>query len=170
METPLPPWILNGCCRFAKTKTSQEVKCPECGERDRIWGHGSYQRYALAASHQVAVPRFRCLQPRCPRNTFSILPFPFLRVVRHSLCTLMVLAVMFSQAQKSKSAWARELAIGRRSLHRALAKATAVRVWFEREVTVALWGRWPPHRPASHWTAFTQAFSHRFYPYSPRLC
>jgi len=170
METPLPPWILNGCCRFAKTKTSQEVKCPECGERDRIWGHGSYQRYALAASHQVAVPRFRCLQPRCPRNTFSILPFPFLRVVRHSLCTLMVLAVMFSQAQKSKSAWARELAIGRRSLHRALAKATAVRVWFEREVTVALWGPWPPHRPGSHWTAFTQAFSHRFYPYSHLLC
>ena len=40
METPLPPWILNGCCRYAKAKTSQEIKCPECGERDRIWIEG----------------------------------------------------------------------------------------------------------------------------------
>lgn len=170
MKNPPPSLILEGCCQIAKTKTGQEVKCPECGERNRIWGHGSYQRYALAASHQVTVPRFRCLQPRCPRNTFSILPFPFLRIVRHSLCTLMVLAMTLSHGQKSKSAWARELGIGRRSLDRALTKATHVMAWFEREATVARWGRWPPHRPESHWTAFTQAFSHRFYPYSPQLC
>jgi len=170
MKTPLPSLILNGCCRFAKTKTSQVVKCPECGERDRIWGHGSYQRYALAASHQVAVPRFRCLQPRCPRKTFSILPFPFLRVVRHSLCTLMVLATLFVNGPTNKSARARELGIGRRSFNRALAKATDVMGWFEREAAVARWGRWPPHRPDSDWTALTQAFSHRFYPYSSHLC
>lgn len=170
MKTPLPSLILNGCCRIAKTKGRQEIKCPECGERVRIWGHGSYGRYALCGANRVGVPRFRCLQPRCPRKTFSILPFPFLRIVRHSLCTLMVLAMMFSQAQKSKSAWARELAIERRSLDRALAKGTEVMAWFEREATVARWGRWPPHRPDPNWTAFTQAFSHHFYPYSPLLC
>jgi hypothetical protein len=144
---------------------SQEIKCPECGERIRIWGHGSYERYALAGVDRVVIPRFRCLKPRCRRKTFSILPFPFLRVLRHSFCTLMVLAMTFSQAQKSKSAWARELKLGRRSLDRALAKGKEVMGWFAIESTVAGWGRWPPHQPESHWTAFIQAFSHRFYPY-----
>ena len=167
MNTPLQLWILNGCCRFAKTKMNHEIKCPECGERVRIWGHGSYGRFALAGTYQVAVPRFRCLEQRCLRRTFSILPFPFLRVVRHSLCTLMVLAMIILKGEKSKSALARELKVGRRSLNRAYAKGIEVMEWFERESTFACWGRWPPHRPQSSWTAFTQAFSHRFYPYSP---
>ena len=167
MKTPLPSWILKGCCRFAKTKMNYEIKCPECGERVRIWGHGSYGRYALGGTYQVAVPRFRCLEQRCPRNTFSILPFPFLRVVRHSLCTLMVLAMIVLKGEKNKSALAREHELGRRSLQRALAKGIEVEDWFERESIIAGWGRWPPHQPESSWTDFTQAFSHRFYPYTP---
>lgn len=167
MKNPLPVWILNGCCLFAKCKVADEIKCPECGERLHIWGHGSYARYGIGGDRQVQVPRFRCLDRQCPRKTFSILPYPMLRYLRHSLCTLVAVAIRFGEGEQNKSRVAVELKVGRRSFGRLLRKAVAVTDWFDKEVSAARWGPWPPHRPESTWTAFTQAFSHCFYPDTP---
>ncbi len=167
MNIPLPVLILNGCCQVAKYEMTSEIQCPECGERLSIWSHGSYLRYKLESNTQVSVPRYRCLALDCPRKTFSILPFPFLRYVRHSLCTLMIMVLIFLKGSQTKSELGRDLNVGRRRLGRALVRGLEVWRWFRKESVMARWGPWPPHKPELCWTAFTQSFSHRFYPYIP---
>ena len=165
MKTPPHLSILSACCAVAKSSRPEKPACPECGERVSIWAHGSYWRYAPGSSSQVLIPRFRCLHARCPRQTFSILPFPFLRYVRHSLCLLVLVSFLIVSQQVSLRGLAQKLDLSRRTLQRAVARGHQVSHWLQQEGLASRWGPWPCHQPSQTWTDFTQAFSHRFYPY-----
>jgi transposase-like protein len=62
------------------------ICCPSC-QLDQFRKHGCYTRKGFhsteyGATVEVSVPRYRCLNPRCKRATFSILPAGVLRLCR----------------------------------------------------------------------------------------
>jgi hypothetical protein len=64
------------------------IRCPHCAT-SLIIRYGTYQRAHPEESIQVKIQRFVCKSPLCPRITFSVLPHPFLPIVRHFFQTLL---------------------------------------------------------------------------------
>jgi len=63
-----------------------QIFCPRC-HCYQLHKHGCYSRKGFhapnhAASNEVRVPRYRCLNPDCPLCTFSVLPPKVLRYCR----------------------------------------------------------------------------------------
>jgi hypothetical protein len=75
---------------------SVQVCCSKC-HSPRHRGHGKYTRKGFhigkdKTAEPVSVPRFLCLNPDCPRRTFSILPPLVLRYSRFFWPCLLVLS------------------------------------------------------------------------------
>lgn len=149
--------------KIAAEKLAAEIFCPECGER-RMWiKHGFYYRYLFDGGEQTAVQRYLCQNPECPRRTFSILPYPFLRIVRLPMCMLILLLDCFTRGETIASL-SRTLGKGKGVVRRAIATASKLRPWIQSEAPVASWGSDPNLDPRKSWTDFIHDFSHVFYP------
>jgi len=155
--------ILREADQIAKQIITAAIFCPECGERYRWVKHGFYRRYLFDGEDQIAVQRYRCCNPDCPRCTFSILPYPFLRIVRLPLCVLMLLLERRENGA-SIARLSRAVAKGKGVVRRALHKAERIRPWLDSEGVVAAWGPDPELSPKEGWTAFIHDFSRVFYP------
>jgi len=162
MLTPNQIIILNDL--FANSETPSVIKCPSCGEDRCFHGHGSYLRHHVLGCGQEAIPRFKCLNPLCRRKTFSILPFPFLRWVRHKLNHLLILLVCFSN-QNGVSALARWWDRSRPVIRCALGHASQLKGLIEREARAEQPWALPWIHIRTSWTCFTQAASYALYPH-----
>jgi hypothetical protein len=139
-----------------------DIRCPLCGERLRICRYGHYWRYRFEDDGQVAVQRYGCLNPYCPRQTFSIPPHPYLPICRIPLCLLMVVLILHRVKKYSISRCARFLNLGWNTAKRALASAYRLVNWFVDESAA---GAIPPIPCLEHtWPYFTRAYSYAFFP------
>ncbi len=154
MLSPLKA-ILLAANKVAKENLISEIICPGCGECHRLtkWGH--YTRYLFHGEDTIRIQRFRCLNSRCPRFTFSILPHPLLPIVRLPLCLILSLCSMYQKgdsiaelARTSGKSWS--------VIRRALAIGKRIKSVLNDEV--------PCLQPAVSWTAFTHLFSWALFP------
>lgn len=117
------------------------ICCPAC-HQDRFRKHGCYTRKGFhsteyGATVEVSVPRYRCLNPRCKRATFSILPAGVLRLCRFRWRDL--LSVRHALAAGTSGRYlARMWHVGAAVIYRLQAELAAMGSWIatqHREVT-----------------------------------
>jgi ribosomal protein S27AE len=159
MTTPLQVILWSASC-VAKQNLVSNVICPQCGERQLVIKWGSYRRYLFCDDETVTIQRFRCLNRHCSRCTFSVLPHPFLPVLRVPLCFLRALLSLHGEGC-SIARLAREAGKRWAVIRRFLTLADSVKAFLKREFTDI--GS-PCLKPAIVWTEFTQRFSWAFFP------
>lgn len=106
--------------------------------------------------------RYRCKAPACPVTTFSILPFPLLRIVRHAYRTVLE-AQALTTKNMSQAAVGRALDVTRGVARRLSELCRRLVPFIEREQKGADWGPQFESDPCSVWPRFIRDFSHAFY-------
>jgi len=147
----------------ASDKEEQFVRCPHCATPLTI-RYGRYQRNHPEKPEQVNVQRYLCKSPCCPWKTFSILPYPFLPIVRHFLQTLFFFHCFFNIAKNTQAQTARQLVVTRGVVKRLTRFCDRFTPWFHSEKKIALWGQDPEADHNRFWPDFTRDFSQALYP------
>jgi len=148
------------CEKNANPKS--DIRCPLCGEKRRICRYGHYWRYRFESDDRFAVQRYGCLNPGCPRRTFSIPPHPYLPVCRIPLCLLMALLISYKSGKYSVSRCAMWIKRSWNTAKRAVISASRIVDWFVYESRA---GTIPLCPCLDHtWPAFTRAYSYAFFP------
>jgi len=154
------PFTLNNILHHFALVTNENVRCPHCRERRRIWKNGFYKRYRFAENEREEIQRYRCRNANCPRASFSILPHPFLPWLRVSLCFLAMLWERCQPGRHTIAELARWTNQGWGVMRRQVRRAAWLAAWLERERDLALAGVRPCANPGHDWTALCQALSH----------
>ena len=143
-------------------KPKLPVKCPFCAMRLTIC-YGYYQRFHPETSELIDIPRYKCKMKACPVFTFSILPYPLLRVVRHTYRKAKIMhgLAMFRVTQASAS---RTSGLSRGVVKRLYEFTRRFFSWLEHERGILVWGPDFENDSCSVWPAFIRDFSHAFYP------
>lgn len=144
-------------------KTDYTVLCSHCASPVNI-RYGTYQRAHPHKNELVRIQRYLCKSPDCPWKTFSILPCPFLRIMRHFHQTLLWLYVHFHEKGMSQAETARQLGVSRGVCKRLALFCSRFLPWYERERHIGEWGPDPEATPTRSWPDYTRDFSHAFYP------
>jgi len=109
------------------------IACPDCCSIE-CRKHGFYFRSAFhfrgtsMIGKPIAVQRFCCLNPECPRWTFSILPIFSLRISRFFWPCLLAIHNAIS-AGSTRCAVASDWGVDRRTIRRALAQFGKIVDW-----------------------------------------
>ena len=144
-ENPTGPVVCNWCNGISHTK------------------HGTYQRYAFASDEMISIQRYYCKNDQCQR-TFSILPHPFLRISRFSICLLHTLLDLYEQ-QVPIVRIAKRFKVSCGTIVRAIEKANAIFSWIRQEAeSDASWAPTPCMNPSRYWSHFIRMFAAKFYP------
>lgn len=144
-------------------KQEPRILCPHCAT-SLIICHGTYKRAHPEESIQVKIQRFLCKSPLCPWVTFSVLPYPFLPIVRHFFHSLLYCHILCDIDKESQAEAARRMGLSRGVIKRLSALGRRFTSWFVHERNIAEWGPDPLQDPALLWTDFTRDFSRVFYP------
>jgi len=139
------------------------LRCPHCAT-SLIIRYGTYQRAHPEESIQVKIQRFVCKSPLCPRLTFSVLPHPFLPIVRHFFQTLLCCHFLCNIDKRSQAEGVRRMGLSRGVIKRLSAFGKKFTPWFNHEKKIADWGPYPNNNPPPSWSDFTRDFSLVFYP------
>jgi hypothetical protein len=146
----------------AKQNFKPDLCCPLCHEHRRIVRYGRYWRYFYESHERMAVQRYACRNPACPRRTFSVLPHAYLPMLRIPLCLQLELYRRHVVDCQSINRLARALHHGWNTIRRAVDLARRLLDWCRREITAEAMDPWPC-RPV-RWPAFCRAFSYAFMP------
>ncbi|MFH0725010.1 MAG: hypothetical protein V2B19_01405 [Pseudomonadota bacterium] len=154
--------MLSYLSKIAKEKQSCPVVCSWCNGSSHI-KYGTYHRYAFVSDELITIQRYYCKHDNC-RRTFSILPHPFLRITRYSICLFQIILSLCEQelpidriAKMHKISWGAAM--------RAITKAKAILAWIREEAKAEpSWAPSPCRNPARHWSHFTRMFAAKFYP------
>jgi transposase-like protein len=113
-------------------KKERPIRCPHCASL-AIIRHGKYQRGHPLKPTLVDIQRFRCKSPHCPWQTFSILPYPFLPIVRHFYTTLRSCHTLLNRQGISQAQTARRLGLTRGIIKRLSAFCSRFIPWVDQE-------------------------------------
>ncbi len=144
-------------------KKEPQISCPHCAT-SLICRHGTYQRAHPKKPVLIKVQRFLCKKKLCPRVTFSVLPYPFLPVVRHFFWTIQYCHVLCNLNKTSQAKAARRMAMSRGVIKRLSAFAEKFMSWFDHEKHIGEWGPSPDLKPSRFWSDFTRDISRSLYP------
>ncbi len=144
-------------------KKERPIRCPHCAG-NVIIRHGKYQRSHPLEPGLVDIQRYRCKSPDCPWQTFSILPYPFLPIVRHFYTTLRSCHTLLKRQGISQAQTARRLGLSRGIIKRLGSFCSRFIPWVDREKKIAGWGSDPEANRIGLWSDFTRDMSHAFYP------
>ena len=162
MPHPMPNILLN-LDDIAKENQSGPIACHWCNNQINIIKYGSYKRYDFSGQGQIKIPRYFCKHDQC-RRTFSILPPPFLRITRFTLCLLVSLMQLLDQQTPLAEA-GRRLGLSRSMVYWALKKGRHILDWIDQEAkTKPSWAPSPCIDPSTRWTDFIRMFAMKFYP------
>lgn len=143
-------------------KTKQPVRCPFCSMR-RFNAHGSYARYHPEHHELITIKRYLCKVKSCPVKTFSILPVPLLRIVRHTYRKLK-LVYDLQKAGMNQASVSRAAGLSRGVIKRLFGLCPRFFLWLRHEQGIADWGLDFQASPCRAWASFIRDFSHAFYP------
>ena len=144
-------------------KEEHTVRCPHCATSLTI-RYGRYQRAHPEESELVDVQRYRCNSPDCLWKTFSILPYPFLPIVRHFQKTIFFFHCFFNIDRNTQAHTARKLGLTRGVVKRLASFCHRFIPWFNLEKNIALWGPDPEVGQERFWIDYTRDFSQSLYP------
>jgi len=158
------PLIMSRICKIAKTgKEEKPICCPYCASQ-LVIRNGTYPRAHPHTDEEVRIQRYLCKMPTCPCVTFSVVPFPFLRVVRHFFATVMYCNILYNVNNLNQAAVVRQLGVTRGVAKRLATFCDRFILWFDHERRFAEWGPAPETPPAISWPDFLRDFSHSMYP------
>lgn len=144
-------------------KGKQQIHCPHCFST-LIIRHGTYKRAHPEKSIHLKIQRYLCKSNNCPGRTFSVLPYPFLRVVRHFFGTVFSAHALFGLQSLSQATIAKRSGLTRGCVKRLYKFCQRFIPWFNHERLIADWGPAPESNPNIFWPDFIRDFSHHFYP------
>ena len=151
---------LNNHERYDKSK--QPVRCPFCS-MCLIICYGYYLRYHPERGELVKIQRYVCKAPGCPVKTFSIPPFPLLRIVRHVYRTVEE-GYMLMDERLNQASVGRLLTLARGVVRYVYEFGNRFFPFLDHEQSIAQWGAEFEIAPCSAWPCFIRDFSHHFYP------
>lgn len=143
-------------------KVEQPVLCPHCATSVTI-RYGNYKRAHPEESIQINIQRYLCKFSECQWKTFSVLPYPFLPIIRHFYHTLLLCHLLCSTKKIIQAAIGRQLGLSRGIIKRLSAFSYRFSPWFAREKRIADWGPDPATNPDRLWSDFSRDFSQSFY-------
>ena len=159
-----PPLIMHSLFENnGSGKEEHTVRCPHCATSLTI-RYGRYQRAHPEESELVDVQRYRCNSPDCLWKTFSILPYPFLPIVRHFQKTIFFFHCFFNIDRNTQAHTARKLGLTRGVVKRLAGFCHRFIPWFNLEKNIALWGPDPEVGQERFWIDYTRDFSQSLYP------
>jgi len=156
--------ILDICSSIAKENIIDEVVCPVCGERLMWIKYGFYPRYIFSSRKNILIQRYLCLNKKCQRRTFSILPYPMLPILRVSVFFLLAILSRHEENGENTSCLARESGMGWGVMRRMLQAAEKVRIWLRKEGYLHCFGSDPCRSRPIGWAGFIREFSWAIYP------
>ena len=157
-----PPLIMNSLLEIDKSRKQEvPIRCPHCAT-NCIISYGSYYRAHPDLPDLQRIPRYRCKSPACSWKTFSVLPQPFLPIVRHFSGTIR--RCMSAIGGLSQAQCTRIFGLSRGVVRRLVVLGTRFLPWFDHESKIADWGTDPDTIPIPLWPDFTRDFSQSFYP------
>ncbi len=162
MSPPMPS-IVGHLVKLVEEKSTGPIACCWCNNQINFIKYGSYKRYAFTTDQLVKIQRYLCKFDKC-RRTFSILPHPFLRITRFSLCMLEQILILFAQ-QLLIAEIARGFGQSWPTINRTIQKASDILAWIDQEAkTDPSWGSRPCLNPGQCWSEFIRMFAAKFYP------
>ena len=144
-------------------KGEQPVSCPHCATSLTI-RYGNYQRAHPEKPILVDIQRYLCKFPDCRWKTFSVLPYPFLPIIRHFYHTLLLCHLLCNTEKMIQAVIGRQLELSRGVIKRLSAFSYRFFPWFDREKKIADWGPVPDTDPSRFWPDFNRDFSQSLYP------
>jgi hypothetical protein len=148
---------------IAKENQTGPIACHWCNNQDNIIKYGTYERYEFTGEGRIRIQRFFCKRDQC-RRTFSILPHPFLRFTRFTLCLLTALLQLLDR-HVSTAESCRRLGLSRNMANWDRQKGRDILQWIEQEVqTQPSWAPSACIAPSRHWSDFVRMFAMKFYP------
>lgn len=160
--SPALDTLLRHLIETAKQNQTQTVACNWCNGINHI-KHGTYQRYLFVSSELISIQRYLCKNDQC-RRTFSILPHPFLRICRFSICLLQAFLNLYVQLHRIYPV-AHIFGVSHGCIARMVIKAKSIFSWIESEArSDASWAPCPCLNPSRFWTHFIRMFAAKFYP------
>ncbi len=151
-------------CKIALTgKEEKPICCPYCASQ-LVIRNGTYPRAHPYKDEEVRIQRYLCNAPTCPCVTFSIPPFPFLRVVRHFFATVLYCNILCNVQHLNQATVAKELGVTRGMAKRLAIFCNRFIPWFNHERRFTEWGPDPDVAPSTFWPDFLRDFSHSLYP------
>jgi len=160
-----PPifYFIGHLVKLVEDKSTGPIVCCWCNNQNNFIKYGTYQRYAFSTARRINIQRYLCKHDKCKR-TFSILPHPFLRITRYSLCMLeQILKLFYQQIHIAKIA--RYLGLSWSTINRAIPKVIEILSWIEQEAKAdPSWGPRPCFDPSRCWSEFIRMFAAKFYP------
>lgn len=161
--SPTLPNIIEHLLEIAIEKQTGLVMCCWCNNRSNIIKHGTYQRYAFSTNKLVDIQRYCCKNDGC-RRTFSILPHPFLRITRFSLCMFKELLRLF-ELQVRVGCMLSIFFLNWASLNPLIQKGKEIFSWIDEEVKAdPVWAPSPCMTAGRFWSDFIRMFAVKFYP------
>lgn len=162
MPHPTLPILFN-LNDIAKKNQTGPVACHWCNNQVNIIKYGTYKRYGFSGQEQFKVQRYFCKHDQC-RRTFSILPHPFLRITRWTLCMLNALMQLVDQ-HNSTAKMCRRLGLTRCMVDGAIKRWRGLLDWIDQEAkTQPTWAPSPCIDPPARWSDFIRMFAMKFYP------
>lgn len=147
----------------AKENHTGPVVCHWCNNGVNIIKYGKYQRYGFAGEDLIDIQRYLCKHDQC-RRTFSILPHPFLRISRFSLCMFNEL-LRLCDGHMGIAEIARRFAVSWPTIPRGIEMARRIVSWIRQEAkTQPPWTPHPCMHPLRSWSEFMRMFAAKFYP------
>jgi len=151
-------------CAKSNPDLFQYCCCPVCGERYRITRHGFYFRSPPDnGGEYIAVQRYCCRCPDCPRRTFSIPPADFLPFSRIPLSQMLMVWLRHINGGQSIQRCAAYLSTGWNTAKRALRTVRKMIGLVRKEIPRGTLPK-KPDRPGA-WQTFTRIFSYAFFPH-----
>ena len=148
---------------FQKKNEIPVIQCPKCGEKKCLQKYGSYSRHSLVGNELIKIQRYKCKNINCKCITFSILPYPFLRIYRASLCMLFYVLERFEQgesiqeiANSTEKSWP--------LIQRWLKQGRRIMQWLKNSASYSQWHGNINRLNADNWYFFIREFSWYFFP------
>ncbi len=155
--------ILLDLNKIAKENKTGPIACHWCNNQVNIIKYGFYKRYDFTGDDRIDIQRYLCKHDQC-RRTFSILPHPFLRITRITLCMLTALMQLLDQ-QYPIAQIEDQLGLARSTVYWAIRKGRSILNWLDQEAkTEPVWAPSPCIDPPGHWSDFIRMFAMKFYP------
>ena len=147
---------------IAKKYQTGPVACQWCNNQDNLIKYGTYRRYDFSGQ-QIRIQRYLCKRDLCKR-TFSILPHPFLRFTRFTLCMLSAMVQLIDQ-QVGIAQACRRLGLCRSMAYWAMNKGRDILQWIDQEAKAdSVWAPCPCMDAPGLWSDFVRMFAMKFYP------
>ena len=132
---------------IAKKNQTGPIVCHWCNNQVNIIKYGTYKRYGFSGQGLIRIQRYLCKHDQC-RRTFSILPHPFLRITRATLCMLISMMQLLDQSIPIAEI-CRRLGLTRSMVYWAIKKGRCILDWidwrgkFLREILLKRRNDWP---------------------------